>query len=329
MLKIPAFAKRQNVSYNFMKKIPLILLFILIFGIANSQNKQIIETSDIDNFWKAFDKLKYATNKNDSINIIKTEYIDISSEFFKEFIKVRNFKAEEYVSLIHKYPKFWSSIRKETENVKNRKDDIEKILDKYEKEIPNFKRPNVCFAIGCLRTGGTVSGNLILIGTEIAASTPETEKSELSNWLKSIIGTFDIVSMVSHETIHTQQKGGYLRDLVEQTISEGVADFLSEKISGLTINKPAFQYGIENDCELKKEFLLNYSKNKTDISNWLYNGSKSQNRPADLGYYIGYKIAQEYYNKTENKENAILDLLNRKKYKKIFKKSDYIKKSCS
>ena len=54
-------------------------------------------------------------------------------------------------------------------------DDIEKILDKYEKEIPNFKRPNVCFAIGCLRTGGTVSDNLILIGTEIAASTPEKE----------------------------------------------------------------------------------------------------------------------------------------------------------
>ena len=313
-----------------MNKIPLTFLISLFFGLANCQNKQIIETSDIENFWKAFDKLKYASNKIDSINIIQNEYIDKSTDFFKEFIRVRNFKAEEYVSLIHKYPKFWNSIRKETENVKYRTDDIEKILDKYEKEIPNFKRPNVCFAIGCLRTGGTVSDNLILIGTEIAASTPETEKSELSNWLKSVIGTFgDIVSMVSHETIHTQQKGGYLRDLAEHTISEGVADFLSENISGLTINKTAFQYGIENDCELRKEFLVNYSKNNTDISNWLYNGSKSKNRPADLGYYIGYRIAEEYYNKTVIKEKAILDLLNRKKYKKIFKKSEYINKSCS
>jgi hypothetical protein len=308
------------------KKIPLIICFLLFFEIANSQNKQIIETTDIDNFWRAYDKLKLASNKSDSINIIQTEYIEKSTDFFKEFIKLRNFKAEEYFSLIKKYPKFWTSIRKETENVKNRKEEIEKILDIYETKIPNFKRPNVCFAIGCLRTGGTVSENLILIGTEIAASTPETEKTELSNWLKSVLGTFgDIVSMVSHETIHTQQKGGYLLDLVEHTISEGVADFLSEKISGLIINKTAFMYGIENDCELKKEFLLNYSKNKTDISNWLYNGSKSQNRPADLGYYIGYKIAEEYYIKTENKENAILYLLNKKKYKKIFKKSEYIK----
>ena len=122
-----------------MKKIPLTFLILLIFGFANCQNKQIIETSDIENFWKAFDNLKYASNKNDSINIIQTEYIDISTEFFKEFIKVRNFTAEEYVSLIHKYPKFWSSIRKETENVKNRKDEIEKVLDIYEKNYPISK----------------------------------------------------------------------------------------------------------------------------------------------------------------------------------------------
>jgi hypothetical protein len=312
-----------------MKEILLSLIALLIFGFTNSQNKQIIETSDIENFWKAFDKLKYASNKNDSIKIIQTEYIDISTNFFKEFIKVRNFTAEEYVSLIHKYPKFWSSIRKETEKVNNRKEDIEKILDKYEGEIPNFKRPNVCFAIGCLRTGGTVSENLILIGTEIAASTPETDKSELSNWLKSVIGTFgDIVSIISHETIHTQQKGN-LSNLAEHSISEGVADFLSEKISGFLINKVAYEYGFENDCKLRKEFLQDYSKNKTDISSWLYNGSKSKNRPADLGYYIGYRIAEEYYNKMTDKRKAILDLLNRKNYMKIFKRSEYIKKSCS
>ena len=155
------------------------------------------------------------------------------------------FISETLVSLIQKHPKFRSSIRKETENVKNRKDDIEKISDKYEKEIPNFKRPNICFAIGCLRTGGTVSDKLILIGTEIAASTTETEKSELSNWLKSVIGTFgDIVSIVSHETIHTQQKGK-LSDLVEHTISEGVADFLSVKISGLTMLRPILRTEIK------------------------------------------------------------------------------------
>ena len=159
------------------------IFLIFVFGFAQSQNKYVIETSDIDNFWNAYDKLENALNNQDSINIMQTEYIDKSSEYFKEFIRVRNFKAEEYIKLFKKYPKFWISIRKETENVTNRKSEIIKILDKYEQEIPNFKRPNVCFGIGCLRTGGTVSNNFILIGTEIAASTQDTEKSELSPWL--------------------------------------------------------------------------------------------------------------------------------------------------
>ncbi len=319
--------KPRTVSGNYMKQCLLIIILISFFEFSFSQEKRIIETEDIDNFWIAFDNLKYATCKNDSVNVMQTDYIDQSTEYFKEFIKLRNFTAEEYVILIRKYPEFWNSIRKETEKVKHRKAEIENVLDIYESTLPNFKRPNVCFAIGCLRTGGTVGDNLILVGTELAASTAETEKSELSPWLKSVVGTFgDIVSMVSHETIHTQQKKGKLKNLVEFTINEGVADFLSEKITGFRINKISFTYGQENDCELRKDFLNDFSKNKADISNWLYNGSKSINRPADLGYYIGYKIAEEYYNNATNKEKAISKLLDRKNYMKIFKNSEYIKK---
>lgn len=312
-----------------MKNALLTIISLFVFGISFSQEKQIIETKDIDNFWSAFDKLKYATSESDSINIIQTDYINQSTEYFKEFIRLRNFTAKEYISLIRKYPKFWNSVRKETEKVKYRKAEIEKVLDVYETALPNFKRPDICFVIGCLRTGGTTSNNLILIGTEIAASTTGTEKSELSIWLKSVIGTTgDIVSMVSHETIHTQQKGK-LKNLVEFTINEGTADFLSEKIAGFNINTISFKYGIENDCALKAEFLNDFSKNKTDFSKWLHNGGKSTNRPADLGYYIGYKIAEEYYLNAEDKKKAIIDLLDKKNYMKIFKNSGYIKKSCS
>ena len=313
-----------------MKNKLLTIISLLIFGSTFSQNKQIIETSDIDHFWIAYDQLNGTKNKTDSIQIIQTEYLDKASVYFKEFIRLRNFTAVEYVGLLGKYPKFWKSIRKETENIKNRKPEIEEILVQYETAIPNFKRPNVCFAIGCLRIGGTVSENLVLIGTEIAASTSETDKTELSPWLKTVIGTSgDIVAMISHETIHTQQKGGSLRDLVAHSINEGVADFLSERISGMKIDKVAFSYGLKNDCDLRKEFLSDYSKNKTNLSNWLFNGNKSANRPADLGYYLGYKIAEDFYNLTKDKKKAVSHLLDRKKYKTIFQKSEYMKKRCN
>ncbi|RYE16377.1 MAG: hypothetical protein EOP45_17615, partial [Sphingobacteriaceae bacterium] len=187
-----------------MKNALLTIISVFVFTVSFAQQKQIVETTDIDNFWSAFDKLKYATSKSDSINIIQTQYINRSTGYFKEFIRLRNFSAEEYITKIRKYPEFWNSVRKETEQVKYRKAEIEKVLDSYEKALPGFKRPNVCFAIGCLRTGGVPGNDLILIGTEIAASTSETDRSELSPWLKSVIGSSgDIVSMVAHETIHT------------------------------------------------------------------------------------------------------------------------------
>jgi hypothetical protein len=183
-----------------------LFILLLIPLLSVSQERFEIVTADITNFWKAYDLLKTAKTRSDSINIIQENYIDFSTEFFKEFIKARNFTAEEYVEKISKYPKFWKSIRPLTENIENRKQEIESVFEKYKKSLPGFKEPNVCFAIGCLRTGGTTAKNLILIGSEIAASNREVDKSEMSGWLERVIGTSgDIVSMIAHETVHTQQ----------------------------------------------------------------------------------------------------------------------------
>ena len=49
---------------------------------------------------------------------------------------------------------------------------------------------------------------------------------------------------------------------------------------------------------------------QTNFDNWLYNGgSSTAERPADLGYYVGYKICEAYYEKTSNKKAAIEDIL--------------------
>jgi uncharacterized protein YjaZ len=38
-------------------------------------------------------------------------------------------------------------------------------------------------------------------------------------------------------------------------------------------------------------------------------GRPSDGRPADLGYFIGYRIAQAYYEKSTHKEKAIADII--------------------
>ena len=304
-----------------------ILLLICLPLLSIAQQKYEVTTFDIDNFWKAYDLLKKAKTKADSIKIIQEEYINQSTAYFKAFIKVRNFTAEEYVQKIGTSPKFWKSIRPLTENISNRKSELEIVFQSFEKELPNFKSPNVCFAIGCLRTGGTTSKNLILIGSEIAAADNSVNKSELNPWLNAVLGgTGDIVSMVAHEAVHTRQKPRMRSTLLTAAISEGVCDFITMELLGMNINATIHEYGDQHECELWKDFEVSMKNNKRDFSNWLYNGNSSEDRPADLGYYIGFKIAESYYEKMSNKRKALKVLLNKRKYKKVFKKSKYWKK---
>lgn len=63
-----------------------------------------------------------------------------------------------------------------------------------------------------------------------------------------------------------------------------------------------------------------------DVSDWLYNGSKSQNRPADLGYWIGYKITKAYYDKAADKKQAVADIIQIDDADEFLEKSGYASK---
>lgn len=306
-----------------------------------AQQRSVIETTDIDHFWKAFDHLAAATSTRDSINIIQQEYFNTATPYFKKFIKAREFTPEEYVLLIKSCPRFWKSIRPLTENIAHRKKEIEEVFYRLNDSLPSFKCPDVCFAIGCLRTGGTTSSDLILIGAEIAAADDSVDKAELNDWLKSVLGhTGDIVSMVAHESVHTQQKGfpffeifsllGHKKlTLLNMAIVEGSADFFTRKFLGLNINAGIYDYGEAHQCALWKEFERDMEDQPFNYEYWLYNGNNAKGRPADMAYYIGYKITESFYAQATNKPKAVKTILKRGHYKKVYRGSGFQERSCN
>jgi uncharacterized protein YjaZ len=62
------------------------------------------------------------------------------------------------------------------------------------------------------------------------------------------------------------------------------------------------------------------------LNNWLYNGSQAKDRPADLGYYVGYKICEAYYRNASNKRQAIKDILELKDFRQFLQASKYDEK---
>jgi len=81
-------------------------------------------------------------------------------------------------------------------------------------------------------------------------------------------------------------------------------------------------YGNAHEKELWDKFKK--QMDGTQSSDWLYNGQNTPpGVPADLGYYMGFKICEAYYNKAANKKQAVQEILTIQDFKKFFEQSGY------
>lgn len=294
-----------------MRKLLLILpaLFTLSLISAAQKSTQKVFTSDIDNFWIAYDSCQTTNDSLKQLHYIQTLYVDKGTKGLKAFMKARDYTPGLWVSLIRKYPKFWHSIRPNTLTVKAKAKEIEKSLEKLKALYPELKEATMYFTIGGLRSGGTTVGDMVLIGAEIATGNASTDVSEFPDkWLEGVFKSQqsgNIVPLNIHEYIHTQQSGN-TKNLLGQAIKEGSCDFITELVQGKPLQNSYLVYGRQHETELKKRFKLDMFT--PVFSNWLYNGPTAKT-VADLGYFMGYAICKSYYKNASDKRNAVKEII--------------------
>ena len=95
-------------------------------------------------------------------------------------------------------------------------------------------------------------------------------------------------------------------------------------ISGKIPSTEPYQYARGKEAAIWSDFRtdINLGEND-DFANWLYAGKRKDDRPADMGYYIGYVITKSYYDKAKDKTQAIADILNIKDCKIFLAQSGY------
>ncbi len=286
------------------------------------ENAKDVTTIDIKHFWEAFDQLKTGKTFDDSVRIIQTVYLDRATNGLKEFARVRYFSAEFYVERIKKYKKFYESVRENTLSFLDTKD-LSGIIERTRSMYADGKLAKVAITMGPMSSGGTLSDNYVLIGIEMLAGDRNCDVSEITNEnLKTDIlarsGQTDVLNFVketiAHEYIHTQQKSISKEAcqciLLENVIKEGVASFISESLIMKRTKETgsrAAQYATAHEKELWQE--LKSELCTKDLQHWLFNAATSNERPGDLGYRIGYKIAESYYNSALDKNMAIREMI--------------------
>jgi len=269
-------------------------------------------TSDIGNFWRAYDLAAKETDKPKRVAIFQTEYLDKGSAGLKDFLRLRIKSAENLVSAIDRMPKYYASIRPQTMQVHSMEKRMRAAFVKFKSIYPAAVFPDVYFLIGVTSSGGTTGPSGLLIGTEMYGKTPKSPMEELSPWLRVVLSKVDYVpAIVAHESCHYNQNYNTAQDqrhLLGKALQEGSCDMIGELISGRTINEHLKVYGRTHDEEIWRDFEAGMYK--PDIANWFYNATTTKDRPVDLGYYVGYLITRAYYQNAKDKRQAIHDILN-------------------
>ena len=278
-------------------------------------------TSDIDLFWAAYDKAK---PENDLI-VYRDEYLKKGSPGLQEFTRLRIGSSCNLVSAINASPKYYAALRAYSRKVSAYEKQMRAGLYKLKEIYPEAVFPDVYFVVGRMNSGGTLSNKGLLIGVDMYGKNDGVSTEGLSDWLKAVtLPTDRLPFIVAHELVHYQQKNAAGDTLLARALGEGVADFVAELTAGGHINQHLHAYGNPIEKELWLEFKREMSG--TDVGNWLYQGEKAVRRPADLGYYMGYKIAESFYKNAKDKKQAVKDILEIKDFPKFLADSRYEEK---
>ncbi|WP_298420247.1 hypothetical protein [uncultured Kordia sp.] len=297
-----------------LKKISFLFLVVIVFVSCETKiQTDNIVTTDIDNFWTAYDKIQTTKDSVQQMKYLKELFLDKGTTGLKAIMQVRRYKPSEYLEAINNYPKFWKSIRENTNSVHEYAEDIQGGIDNFKKIYPDFKPAKVFFEIGVFRTGGTALDSLVLIGSEIAMTDETVHTDELPQKLNNVKNLAklnpvkDLAFLNVHEYVHTQQNVSWAYDLLSQSVFEGSAEFIAEIATEKPSINTAIGYGIENDEKVKSKFEKEMFVQS--VYNWIWNNTNNEFNTRDLGYYIGYAIVKKHYNKATDKEKAIKEII--------------------
>ena len=112
--------------------------------------------------------------------------------------------------------------------------------------------------------------------------------------------------VIAHEFTHVQQSPALANDdehptVLERRSSKAARNSCAELISSGDVVTSPFRTSTKgHEKEIETAFAAD--EDKTDLSNWLNNSTLE--KPGDLGYWVGYRIAKSYYQHAADKRRA-------------------------
>ncbi len=269
-----------------------------------------IRTGDVDRFYRIYD----AAGGRPSAEVLKRDYLDAGSEGLHILAARRNVTGERIAAAIAKQPALYVNARRCAAVMPAARKRLAAALAKLGALYPSARTPDVTVAIGR--------------GKPIGIGSPETG---LQIGLEALCGVTyadpdledRFVHVLAHEYVHVQQAAAVVDNetptVLQGSLVEGIAEFVGELISGGVCYAQTATLVRGREAEVERKFVAD--QDKTDLSDWLYNGTLE--KQGDLGYWVGYRIAKAYYASAKDKRAAVRDMLEMTDAKAFLAKSGW------
>ena len=270
----------------------------------------VVHIEDVELFYKVYD----AADGHPSGEQLQRDYIDAGSDGLHVFARLRRITGTAIAENLEKHPETYFDAKRCMVVLPRVRRRLELALRKLGRLYPEAKFPPVTIAVGRGKPVGVGSpATGVQIGLEALCAT---------NYLNPNVEE-RFVHVIAHEFAHVQQAQALADDehptVLEASLIEGVGEFTAELISGEVGYSQLKAQTKGREKEIETAFVAD--EDKTDLSRWLYNGTAE--KPGDLGYWVGYRIAKAYYQHAGDKRRALREILEMTDPKEFLAKSGW------
>ena len=296
---------------------PAVAQQTLTSDVAADPETAIFVYSDIENFVRAQAAIEQG---DDPAAALQREYFDAASPGLLLFIEKYDLTLDRLLAAMVERPEEYRRTGATLEALMSREPEFRRAYTDIQRVIPDAVFPPTYFVVAGYRGigSGSVEGPLISI-----------EKKTVE-----AIAAGDIEPTLVHEMMHMQQLAavgedyfvifsGEERTLLALSIREGAATYFSELITGGSEHKnEARDYYLAHETELWEAFRVDMLGH--DMGDWLWEQPTDPEQPRDLGYAIGARIVEAYYQSASDKAAAARRIMAITDYPAFLHKSAYM-----
>lgn len=289
----------------------------------------VLHTEDADRFARLFAE----TDGLPDAERLETEYLAPGSFGIEVFTPHRIKNADNLAAAIARDP---TAYRKAIDSclpaAKAAQSDLRSIYLGLQGALPTARLPQVYLVFGAGNSGGTARPGAQVLGLEVlckVSDSPEALRSKLRH-------------LFAHETIHSLQMDARIdaeaNPLLLNVLAEGAADFIAWLVTGEEPSESRAAWAEPREAELWEAFqsdlalVENAAKTGEKVAEanaaagrWVGNyGSAPDGWPSELGYWMGLRIWERYYEASGHKREALHRMLSIENPELILASGSYV-----